>query len=110
LRCGSSEGGGTARFASEMIGEMEIERQHVTVSSNRGFKSGSGTSRSTQTQRHITRVVLASEIELLPDCNGYLRMSCETEWSRLSFQPLNYSEQVRGFVPSPPAPRRECAE
>jgi hypothetical protein len=31
LRCSSSENGGSARFASKLIGEREITREHVTT-------------------------------------------------------------------------------
>lgn len=36
LKCGVSEGGGTARFASELIGEREIERTETSNAFNRG--------------------------------------------------------------------------
>jgi hypothetical protein len=39
LRCSSSENGGTARFASHLIGEREITREHVTTNDGGGFFS-----------------------------------------------------------------------
>jgi type IV secretory pathway TraG/TraD family ATPase VirD4 len=72
LRCSSSENGGTARFASRLIGEREITREHVTTNDGGGFfsRGNATTSRSLQ---HVTEAtVLPSEIEQLPDLQGFL--------------------------------------
>lgn len=66
LRCDTSEGDGTARFASELIGDREVEREEETRSSTRGDKSRSR-STSQATRRTIERAVLPAEIAGLPD-------------------------------------------
>ena len=62
LRCSASEGGGTARFASSLIGEREIIREQV-IKSRRPNEVLSTKSIS---EHHVTEsAVLASEIEQL---------------------------------------------
>ena len=39
LRCSASENGGIARFASRLIGEREMVREHITTNDGRGFFS-----------------------------------------------------------------------
>jgi len=84
LRCSASENGGTARFASKLIGEREILREQVTNS-----KGGSGwfgydhRSVSTSTHHVTESAVLASEIEQLPDLQGYLKFASQPEWKRV---------------------------
>ena len=80
LRCSASEGGGTARFASSLIGEREIVREHITKSRrpNEWFSSQS------IAQHHVTEsAVLASEIEQLPDLQGFLKFASTPEWKRV---------------------------
>jgi type IV secretory pathway TraG/TraD family ATPase VirD4 len=80
LRCSASEGGGTARFASSLIGEREIIREHITKSRrpNEWLASQS------IAQHHVTEsAVLASEIEQLPDLQGFLKLASQPEWRRV---------------------------
>jgi type IV secretory pathway TraG/TraD family ATPase VirD4 len=80
LRCSASEGGGTARFASSLIGEREIIREQITKSRrpNELFSSQS------IAQHHVTEsAVLASEIEQLPDLQGFLKFASQPEWKRV---------------------------
>lgn len=54
LRCSASENGGTARFASKLIGEREVTREQVTKSRGGGSIFAAGhRSVSTSTQ-HVT--------------------------------------------------------
>jgi type IV secretory pathway TraG/TraD family ATPase VirD4 len=84
LRCSASENGGTARFASKLIGEREVFREQVTNS-----KGGSGwfgySHRSVSTSTHdVTEsAVLPSEIEQLPDLQGYLKFASQPGWKRV---------------------------
>jgi type IV secretory pathway TraG/TraD family ATPase VirD4 len=84
LRCSASENGGTARFASKLIGEREVFREQVTNS-----KGGSGwfgySHRSVSTSTHdVTEsAVLPSEIEQLPDLQGYLKIASQPGWKRV---------------------------
>ena len=82
LRCSASEGGGTARFASQLIGEREILRAQVTRgSSSSGWFRNSSSSVSTSLQPAIESAVLPSEIEQLPDLYGYLKFASVPSWS-----------------------------
>jgi Type IV secretion-system coupling protein DNA-binding domain len=81
LRCSASEGGGTARFASGLIGEREIVREHVTKSR----RPSDFLSSQSVAQHHVTEsAVLASEIEQLPDLQGFLKFASTPEWRRCS--------------------------
>src|SRR5271156_6486417 len=77
LRCSASEGGGTARFASQLIGEREVLR--TTVSRNRRYSEMLG-SVSRSEHFSVESAVLASEIERLPDLHGYLKYASGQDW------------------------------
>ena len=81
LRCSASENGGTARFASKLIGEREILREQLTRSRNGLFEKPH---RSTTTSlQHVTEAaVLPAEIEQLPDLSGYLKFASNPQWIR----------------------------
>ena len=83
LKCGASEGGGTARFASDLIGQREVEHLETSTSHNRGQD---GPSTTTSFRRQLELAVLPSEITQLPDLTGYLRVSGRPDWLKLSFQ------------------------
>jgi hypothetical protein len=80
LRCSASEGGGTARFASQLIGDREVLRTSVS-SSRRHTELWGSVSRS----EHVTvePAVLPSELEQLPDLSGYLKHASSQEWRRV---------------------------
>jgi type IV secretory pathway TraG/TraD family ATPase VirD4 len=80
LRCSASEGGGTARFACSLIGEREIIREQITKSRRPNeFLASQSIS-----QHHVTEsAVLASEIEQLPDLQGFLKLASHPEWKRV---------------------------
>ena len=80
LRCSASETGGTARFASKLIGDREVIRTHVSRSRSGGFLQDPRHSKSIS-QQHVTEpAVLGSEIEQLPDLTGYLKMASRPDW------------------------------
>jgi type IV secretory pathway TraG/TraD family ATPase VirD4 len=83
LRCSASEGGGTARFASQLIGEREVLREQVTQTSAGGWFFNNRDSRSTSVQPVMEISVLASEIEQLPDLHGYLKFASTPWWRRV---------------------------
>jgi type IV secretory pathway TraG/TraD family ATPase VirD4 len=86
LRCSASEGGGTARFASKLIGEREIIRKNISRSQHpdRWFAT------ETTSEQHVTEsAVLASEIEQLPDLQGYLKFTSQPEWRRVQLRRLS---------------------
>lgn len=79
LRCSASEGGGTARFASQLIGEREVLRTQMSKS----ISKGGGDERESESTsiRHVTEdAVMASEIEQLADLVGYLKLASRPEW------------------------------
>ena len=86
LRCSASENGGTARFASRLIGEREIIREQVTRSQHGAFDKPQ---RSTTTSlQHVTEsAVLPAEIEQLPDLTGYLKFASVPEWTLTTIPP-----------------------
>ena len=97
LRCDTSEGGGTAGFASELIGDREIVRQEHSHS--RTVAERPSRSTSTAERRHVERAVLPAEITQLPDCEGYARVYGAPAWTRTRYRPVDRDEAVEGFVP-----------
>ena len=83
LRCSASEGGGTARFASKLIGEREVIREHVTTNEGGGFFSNTRSSTSKSLQHVTESAVLPSEIEQLPDLQGFSKFASQPEWRRV---------------------------
>jgi type IV secretory pathway TraG/TraD family ATPase VirD4 len=91
LRCSASEQGGTARFASKLIGEREVVRVHEARSRRAGEWHGSRT----VSDQHVTEAaVLPSQIEQLPDLTGYLKVASTPSWQKVQLPP------PRGSVPS----------
>lgn len=83
LRCSASEDGGTARFASRLIGEREIIREHVTKTHN----PDKWLATKTESKQYVTEsAVLPSEIEQLPDLQGYLKFGSTPEWRRVQLR------------------------
>ena len=92
LRCSASEGGGTARFASQLIGEREVLR--TTVSKSRRVSEVFG---SVSHNRHfsVEAAVLPSEVEQLPDLTGYLKVASDPEWQKVRLQAKSAWQQER---------------
>jgi hypothetical protein len=87
LRCSASENGGTARFASKLIGEREVIRPTVSRTRKGGFFAEPGHSVS-RGEQHVTEsAVLAAEIEQLPDLAGYLKFASHPAWLRVRLSP-----------------------
>ncbi len=80
LRSSASEGGGTARFASRLIGEREVLRSNVSRSRQ---PLSLFSSRSVSQQVSTEAAVLPSQIEQLPDLVGYLKLASRHEWQRV---------------------------
>ena len=86
LRCSASEGGGTAQFASRLIGDREVLRNQVSHTISRdGMTVAARRRKSTTTSvQHATEAaVLPAEIEQLPDLAGYLKVPSRTEWLKV---------------------------
>jgi Type IV secretion-system coupling protein DNA-binding domain len=91
VRCSGSEHGGTSRFASGLIGEREVVRaEHSRGRSHGGIFSRSGHDSTSEgvSFRHVTEpAVLASELEQLPDLQGYLKLASTRAWMRVVLTP-----------------------
>jgi type IV secretory pathway TraG/TraD family ATPase VirD4 len=86
LRCSASEHGGTAQFASRLIGQREIIRQQTSRSQPAGLFGRTHATQSV-TDQHLTEdAVMASEIEQLPDLTGFVKLASRPEWRRVSLK------------------------
>ena len=95
LRAGASDGGGTAKLASDLIGDREVERDDISRSRTRGrFTSRS---MSMQTKRSIEDAALASEIMQLGNREGYLKRATSPRWSRVAFPYVDYPDRAAAF-------------
>jgi hypothetical protein len=83
LRCSASENGGTARFASKLIGEREVIRQTVSRTRRSSFFTDPHHSVSRGEQHIVEAAVLPAEIEQLPDLSGYLKFASHPAWRRV---------------------------
>lgn len=107
LNCGASEGGGTARFASQVIGDREVEREEITTSRSQGRQASSSSSRATR--RHREPAVMDSEIMQLDIRSGYFKLATQPDWLRVSYPAIDFSPKVEAYVPAEPA-LRDAAE
>ncbi|HEV7986419.1 MAG TPA: type IV secretion system DNA-binding domain-containing protein [Steroidobacteraceae bacterium] len=106
LRCSASEGGGTSRFASTLIGQREVLRSTHSRSRRADEFLGSVTSGE---HFSIEPAVMDSEIEQLPDLAGYLKFASEDRWRRIDLAPrrdasIDRTTPAFVLVPQPPAP------
>jgi type IV secretory pathway TraG/TraD family ATPase VirD4 len=88
LRCSASEGGGTALFASQLIGQREVLRRHVSRTDARDGTSVFARRRrsTTESDQVVTEpAVLPAEIEQLPDLSGYAKLASNPLWYRVRF-------------------------
>src|SRR6266481_1501882 len=92
LRCSVSEQGGTAQFASRLIGQREVV--HITQSRTRR-PSDFLASTTTSEHRTIEPAVMASEIERLPDLEGFLKFASIPDWTRVTLVHRSYPSIVR---------------
>jgi type IV secretory pathway TraG/TraD family ATPase VirD4 len=86
LRCSASEAGGTAQFASQLIGERQIRRPERSQSVSRTGVFSAGPTRYQRTCAERTQIepaVLSAEIEQLPDFEGFLKLASRPEWFRV---------------------------
>jgi len=100
LRCSASEGGGTARFASQLIGDREVIR--TTMSTNRRPAEIFG-STSQSEQFSLEAAVLPAQIEQLPDLDGYLKHASDPQWHRVRLDAVRrwQAQRSQGTGPTP---------
>lgn len=94
LRSGGSDGGGTAKLASQLIGGREVEREDVSRARSRGKHVSR--SMSMQTRRVVEDVALASEIMQLPNLEGFVKRASASAWQRVR---LSHAEYLQRVVP-----------
>ena len=89
LRCSGSDHGGTANFASRLIGQREVRRTNTSRSRRPGDILSS-----TTLSEHvgIEPAVMDSQIEQLPDLAGYLKFASVPNWQRVTLAAPNRSE------------------
>jgi hypothetical protein len=108
LRCSASEGGGTSRFASTLIGQREVLRTTQSRSCRADELLGSVTR-----AEHVSieQAVMDSEIEQLPDLAGYLKFASRGSWRRVALRPQPPADIGRTHTPAfiPAAPRQMAA-
>ena len=97
LRCSASEGGGTAKFASQLIGEREVSRMSVSRSRRAAEWIGSVTK---SQHLNVESAVLPAEVEQLPDLAGYLKYASDPGWQKVRLQAVQAWEQ-RSARPTP---------
>jgi len=88
LRCSASEGGGTAQFASQLIGQRELLRRHVSRTDARDGTSVLARRRRSTTESEqviVEPAVMPAEIEQLPDLAGYAKTASDPSWYRVGF-------------------------
>ncbi len=81
LRSSASERGGTSKFASQLIGQREVVRT-TESRSRQALRLLPTVTRSEHL--NIEPAVLDSEIEQLPDLQGYLKLASHPEWRRVA--------------------------
>jgi type IV secretory pathway TraG/TraD family ATPase VirD4 len=84
LHCSASEQGGTARFASRLIGDREILRTHESRSRRPGTWE---VSRTVSEQQVTEAAVMPSQVEQLPDLAGYLKLGSLPSWQHVRLRP-----------------------
>lgn len=99
LRAGASDGGGTAKLASDLIGDREVERDDVSRSRTQGRYTSR--SMSMQTKRSVEDAALASEIMQLGNREGYCKRATSPHWTKVTFPFLRYADRIRPFDPAP---------
>jgi type IV secretory pathway TraG/TraD family ATPase VirD4 len=102
LRCSASEHGGTADFASKLIGQREVI--HITRSQTRRTPWSLIRPTTTSESIRIEPAVMASEIERLPDLEGFLKFASNPDWQHVTLPPSNGAAAARGKRPTATAP------
>jgi type IV secretory pathway TraG/TraD family ATPase VirD4 len=101
LRCSASERGGTSEFASKLIGQREVV--HMTRSTTRRSTEWLSSSSTTSEHMKIEPAVMASEIERLPDLEGFLKFASIPDWRYVRLTPVSYPTVARTVSPNAPA-------
>jgi len=101
FRCAASEGGGTARFASQLVGEREIIR--TTRSMSRRYDERIGSITDTE-HINVEPALLPSQIEQLPDLTAYLKYASNPVWQLIQLSPPRSAAGERSAAAAPATP------
>ncbi len=83
----------TAEYASRHLGDAEVLRESISQGQHR-----------TITQQHqVERLVLASQIQGLPNREGYLRLAGQDSVRRVSIPLIQRKPSIEAFVPRGPS-------
>jgi len=104
LRCAASEGGGTARFASQLVGEREIVRTTRSMSRRYDERIGSITE---SEHINVEPALLPSQIEQLPDLTGYLKYASDPVWRLIRLSSHRATSSTRAAA-APPGQQRQA--
>ena len=101
----------TADYMSRYLGEEEKIRIVESTSENKGEFGSMQSSKSKSQQQQYTqsRVVLPSELQGLPDLNGYFNLAGDTPTARVRLTVQRERKVAEAFVPAPPR-RRAAAQ
>ena len=92
LRCSASEHGGTAQFASRLIGQREV----VRISRSNSRRPTDFLPSITESEhRQIEPAVMDSEIERLPDLAGFLKLASSPDWLRVNLRLPAHTRETR---------------
>ncbi len=105
LRCSASEHGGTARFASRLIGDREIIRLTRTRSRRPGEILPS---LSEAEHWQLEPAVMDAQIERLADLSGFLKLASVPDWQRVRLRPAAH-RSVEGHGAELPAAAHSAA-
>ena len=84
LRCSASEHGGTARFASRLIGDREI----IRLARTRSRRPGEFLHSVSEAQHwQVEPAVMDAQIERLADLSGFLKLASVPDWQRVRLRP-----------------------
>jgi type IV secretory pathway TraG/TraD family ATPase VirD4 len=87
LRCSASEKGGTSQFASRLIGQREV----IHFSRSRTRAPGQWSSSTTTSEQRSTEyAVMPSEIERLPNLEGFLKFASIPDWMYVTLDYASY--------------------
>ena len=87
LRCSASEHGGTARFASRLIGDREIMR----LTRSRSRRPGEFFHSVSETEHwQVEPAVMDAQIERLADLSGFLKLASVPDWQTVRLRPMQH--------------------
>jgi hypothetical protein len=107
LRSGGRGSEGTSNYAAGLLGKREVLKTQEQEASSGGTQGDgsqhAGWSKSTSTSLQVEDVMLASEIEQLPNLSGVCHAHDFTFWAHFTLAPDSMPAIAPAFLPRPPA-------